>query len=1028
MTVKRSLVLVGSLFVVILLVILVSLFSQTRLVHENELQMENSVQQLRYVGDLDMRHDGVRGSIYQYLLSLEINDSQMQSEAREVFAEHKGRMLEDLTRISGIVFSEKLTTMVQEVEPDMRAFLRSAEMIINSRNYAEAASNFQTFQQSFDNLEVSLEALEDGVLSAYKDISNRVEASLDTEMFTVVAVTSIGIILGVGALYGFGRKLMKTLGAEPAALSLITDELAKGNYDQDLEGGGGVFASMRELRDQLKAQVERDRAQMVEMTRLKQAIETTTSSIMVADEEFNIVYMNPAVTKTLSDAEHEIRKRVPQFDADKLIGQNIDFFHKNPAHQRQLLKSLRGPYEANLALGDTLFDLTAGAIRDDKDEILGYVVEWRNVTQERLSEVEMTRLKQAIETTTSSIMVADEQFNIVYMNPAVTKTLSDAEDEIRKQVPQFDADKLIGQNIDFFHKNPAHQRQLLKSLTGPYDANLALGDTLFDLTAGAIRDGNGEILGYVVEWRNVTQERQAEVEMTRLQQAIETTSTALMVADEHYNIVYMNPSVTRVLKAAESEIRKRLPQFNADELLGQNIDFFHKNPAHQRQLLSQLKAPHEASLVLGGSHFDLTAGTIRDSKGKILGFVVEWRDVTNQVNAESEVEKLVLAAKQGDLKERVPAEGKEGFFLKLAEGLNEFVQVVDNVLEDIDSVVSKMAKGDLSGRMNTDYNGQYANIADSVNGSVERLNGIVNQLLVATESVRAANHEISTGNNQLSERTEKQSSSLEETASSMEELASNVRNTADNSRQADQLSNHSRDSASKGGEVIKRTVSSMAEINESSRKIAEIISVIDDIAFQTNLLALNASVEAARAGEQGRGFAVVATEVRNLAQRSATSAKEIKELIEDSVKKVQAGSELVNESGSTLDDIIANVKKVSDLISDIAAATEEQSSGIDQINRAISELDEITQQNAALAEETASSAESSLDSVAQMVQVMSFFQAKDELSITLPQKTQPRKMAAPAATSSKGNNKDKSAAPPPKTSKPEADEDDWEVF
>ncbi len=906
MTVKRSLFLVGTLFVAIFLIILASLYSQTSALHENEIRMERSVRQLRLTGDLDMRHDGVRGSVYQYLLALQTNDPQMQAAAREVYTDHKDRMTEDYRQISDSVVSEKLAALVQKAEPEIKLFFRAAEALINSRNYSEAINRLEAFSQSFDDLEASLEVLGDTVLDTYQGVSAEVKADVNSELVTVVLVSVVGIFLGVGILYAFGRKLMGTLGSEPAVLSRIAGELSAGDYNREMPEGQGLLASMKELRDQLKAQDERDQIQMVEMTRLKQAIETTASAIMVADEEFNIVYMNPAVTKTLKDAQDEIRKRVPQFDADKLIGQNIDFFHKNPAHQRQLLKSL----------------------------------------------------------------------------------------------------------------------------TTPYDASLTLGDTLFDLTAGAIRDEKGHILGYVVEWRNVTQERRAEVEMTRLQQAIETTSTALMVADENFNIVYMNPSVTRVLKAAESEIRKRLPQFNADELIGQNIDFFHKNPAHQRQLLTQLKAPHDASLVLGGSHFDLKAGTIRDSKDQILGFVVEWRDVTNQVNAESEVQKLVLAARQGDLKERLPLEGKEGFFLKLAEGLNEFVQVVDDVLEDIDSVVSKMSKGDLSGRMDADYDGKYANIANSVNGSVERLSGIVNQLLTSTESVRAANHEISTGNNQLSERTEKQSSSLEETASSMEELASNVRNTADNSRQADQLSNLSRESATKGGEVIKRTVSSMAEINESSRKIAEIISVIDDIAFQTNLLALNASVEAARAGEQGRGFAVVATEVRNLAQRSATSAKEIKELIEDSVKKVQAGSDLVNESGTTLDDIIANVKKVSDLISDIAAATEEQSSGIDQINRAISELDEITQQNAALAEETASSAESSLDSVSQMVQVMSFFQASEDMSITVPSRSpQPRvKVSMSSAKPPKGNNKDKVSSTPVKTARPEADEDDWEVF
>ncbi|WP_431687709.1 methyl-accepting chemotaxis protein [Hahella sp. NBU794] len=518
-------------------------------------------------------------------------------------------------------------------------------------------------------------------------------------------------------------------------------------------------------------------------------------------------------------------------------------------------------------------------------------------------------------------------------------------------------------------------------------------------------------------------DRKQLIVTSRLKQAVDTTSTAIMVADESFCIVYMNPAVRKVLKNAESEIKKRLPQFDADKLDGQCIDFFHQNPSHQRNLLAGLRHPHEAKLQLGDAHFDLTAGTIRGENDAVIGFVVEWRDVTNQVVTEREVQHIVESARRGDLKVQVAMKGKSGFFQSLAQGLNELVEVMSSVLEDISSVMGSLSEGDLQGRMRDDYEGQYASLSEAVNSSMVRLDNIISQLNQSSESVRASNQEISTGNNQLSERTEKQSSSLEETASSIEELSSNVRNTADNARQADQLANFARSAAAKGGEVTQRTVSSMGEINEASRKIAEIIGVIDDIAFQTNLLALNASVEAARAGDQGRGFAVVATEVRNLAQRSATSAREIKDLIEDSVKKVQTGSHLVDESGKNLDEIILHVKKVSDLISDIASATEEQSSGIEQVNRAVMELDEITQQNAALAEETASSAESSLESVQQMVQLMSFFKVQGAGTSVSAQSTKPKSTKKSA----------QQVKPVAKTAaRPQADktqtDEDWEVF
>jgi methyl-accepting chemotaxis protein len=242
-----------------------------------------------------------------------------------------------------------------------------------------------------------------------------------------------------------------------------------------------------------------------------------------------------------------------------------------------------------------------------------------------------------------------------------------------------------------------------------------------------------------------------------------------------------------------------------------------------------------------------------------------------------------------------------------------------------------------------------------------------------TDSVANASSQIASGNLDLSSRTEEQASSLEETASSMEQLTSTVKQNAENARQANQLVSSTADVAVKGGQVVGQVVDTMASIKDSSRKIADIIGVIDGIAFQTNILALNAAVEAARAGEQGRGFAVVASEVRNLAQRSAGAAKEIKALIEDSVGKVDAGGKLVDEAGKTMDEIVTSVKRVTDLMSEIAAASSEQSSGIEQVNQAVGQMDEVTQQNAALVEQAAAAAESLQNQASQLAQAVSIF-------------------------------------------------------
>ncbi len=288
-------------------------------------------------------------------------------------------------------------------------------------------------------------------------------------------------------------------------------------------------------------------------------------------------------------------------------------------------------------------------------------------------------------------------------------------------------------------------------------------------------------------------------------------------------------------------------------------------------------------------------------------------------------------------------------------------------------VAQTVAAGDLSSHIvvnSTDETGRLLQALKDMNDSLRK---IVGEVRLGTDTIATASSQIATGNLDLSSRTEQQASSLEETASSMEELTSTVKQNADNAKQANSLVLSASAVAIKGGTVVAEVVNTMGSINESSRKIVDIISVIDGIAFQTNILALNAAVEAARAGEQGRGFAVVAAEVRNLAQRSAAAAKEIKTLIGDSVDKVEVGAKLVDQAGSTMQEIVDSVKRVTDIMSEITAASVEQTDGIEQINQAITQMDEVTQQNAALVEEAAAAAQSLQDQAANLSQVVSVF-------------------------------------------------------
>jgi len=321
--------------------------------------------------------------------------------------------------------------------------------------------------------------------------------------------------------------------------------------------------------------------------------------------------------------------------------------------------------------------------------------------------------------------------------------------------------------------------------------------------------------------------------------------------------------------------------------------------------------------------------------------------------------------------------GKPFKVVKYATDITEqrnSAETLANAVEETQAIIEDAKTGDLSNRVPLEgKTGAIASLCDGVNALMDKMTEVIEQVREAGETINTAAGEISSGNNDLSSRTEQQASSLEETAASMEELASTVKNNAENAKQANQLAAAASGVAIKGGEVVGQVVSTMSAINSSAKKIEDIISVIDGIAFQTNILALNAAVEAARAGEQGRGFAVVAGEVRNLAQRSATAAKEIKELISDSVNKTAEGTAQVEQAGKTMQEIVSSVQRVTDIMGEITAASVEQSSGIDQVNQAVTSMDEVTQQNAALVEQAAAAAESLVEQAESLIDVVSAF-------------------------------------------------------
>ena len=574
---------------------------------------------------------------------------------------------------------------------------------------------------------------------------------------------------------------------------------------------------------------------------------------------------------------------------------------------------------------------------------------------------EEARIRAALDATTTNVMIANENLDIVYLNRTVRDMMRGAEQDIRKDLPHFNVDALLGANIDVFHKNPAHQRAMLAALKTTHVSELKIGGRTMRIVANPIRDAAGRNTGTVVEWADITEQvrREAEerarlveqqriaAENARIKAALDNVTTNVMVADRDLNIVYMNRTVRDMMRTAQADIRKDLPGFDVDRLMGANIDSFHRNPAHQRNLLANLSKTFTSQLKLGGRTMRIIANPVRDAAGQHIGTVVEWADRTEEVRVEEEMQRVVDATAAGDLRQRISLHDKSGVFLRVSEGINS--------------------------------------LADNLADLVSRMQG-------AADEIRRGTSDIAQGNDDLSRRTSEQAASLEETAASIEEITSTVAQTAENATRANQLASAARTTADEGGSVAREAIEAMGSVTEASRRMAEIIHVIDEIAFQTNLLALNAAVEAARAGDQGRGFAVVAAEVRTLAQRSADSAKEIKNLIEDSLRRVETGANLVTRSGATLTEIVDSVRKVSDIVAEIELATREQSTGIDQINSAVTHLDKITQSNAALVEESTAASRSMADQGQQLFDLVSRY-TLEEQSPAAPTAV-PRRVAA----------------------------------
>lgn len=678
------------------------------------------------------------------------------------------------------------------------------------------------------------------------------------------------------------------------------------------------------------------------------ALDAVETNIMVADKDYNIVYVNNSLANMLEVAQPDIKRDLPNFDAKQVVGSNIDVFHKKPSMQRTMLDKLVEPHRTRLFIGGRTFMLLvtpvfAAGVRT------GTVVEWQDLTellkreeqeklaaiQEKKSLEENLRIRTALDASTANIMLADDDLNIIYVNRSMASTLKRIESAIQMSIPAFSAANVVGTNIDVFHKNPAHQRNMLSTLQQPHTATLRFADFTLELIITPVFNLEKQRTATIVEWKDITLQLQKD------QQMLELFGNAFMAIQQGEFNQRIN---SENLKGALAEIADK---YNTAVAV---LDAAINDNAIVLQAVSEGRLDVAPKVECQGLLAQLAQSTATVSK-----------TVNQVVNA---VLEMVTDAQQGNLSNRADSSQYRNSFEVLIESMNQLLEATERPIKETAEVMNGLREGDLNILIEGDYQGTYGELKASVNGTIESLRQVISDVRSNSESLAQASAEVSATAQSLAQGASEQAASVEETSAAVEQMTASIAQNAENAKVTDSMSAKAAAEAREGGVAVENTVLAMKEI-------ASKIGIIDDIAYQTNLLALNAAIEAARAGEHGKGFAVVAAEVRKLAERSQVAAQEISTLASGSVQKAE-------RAGALLSEIVPAIGKTSDLVQEIAAASDEQSAGVGQINESMAQVTQATQQSASASEELAATAEEMSGQAETLMQLVSYFKVDDE--------------------------------------------------
>jgi len=909
----------------------------------------------------------------------------------------------------------------------------------NREEIAEAESLYQNIKKGIATLETGKHKRPEFTVFQKFFVLNAIASALllllsvGLASFSLTAFFISEILLL--SVSGLSYRIIKQQHIDPIeATTRLLHDITEGDYRKaiDLNRDDAIGKLLRAIHImQIKLGYDIDDAKYRNQATMlfKHALDVCNTCVILVDNRGTVTYANDGFNTLLSTWQGTESQDIPQIDGG-IIGCNIGILLPSIANQTLALDELNKSTKTQELVGSRTVKLVLTPVFDQLLTRIGTVIEWDDITEalrnekiaQKIAEENAT-VRCALDVCDTSVTLTDKSLAITYLNQSAQNLFLNNETTLQQVLAEFDAKNILGMPVDTLLTNNKPELEVIRELSAPYHSQIRLSDRTFTITATPVYLENNR-LGTVIEWKDITeqlekrqQEKQIAEENRRVRVALDGASANVMVADNNFQLIYCNESACKLMRNKTADFREAIADFDPETVIGSSINRFLLDPGHQRQLQTNLDTSIKRSITVGKCHLDVTTTPIFDRDASRIGTVVEWIDRTVEVATEKEIDSIVEAAAAGDLSRRVSLLNKEGFFESLTWKLNGLQDNVERIIREAASVLRALADGDLSQKISGSYKGVFAQLQNDSNAMSSKLTQVIQDISTSANAVSNAAGEIATGTQDLSQRTEEQASALEETASSMEQMTSSVKHNAEKAASSAALSQDAQKISEQGGSILQETIASMEAISHSSSKITNIIGVIDEIAFQTNLLALNAAVEAARAGEHGRGFAVVAAEVRNLAQRSSSSAGEIKTLIKDSSDKVAEGSDLVHRSGKALQEIVQAVQELAAVIKGISESANEQNNGIAQVNIAINQMDEMTQQNAALVEEASAASESMREQAAEMLQLVQFFQLRKngDQSVELP--GQSAKKPELRRLSSRQNN-----------TLDLANEDDWEDF